>query len=311
MTVVYETKCMPANLPEMVDEIADRFKEIYGPVSSRYYRRNAAAVLNANLAHPAIRVWVAERSAEVAGFLMGASQEDEVEIAFMHVLRAHLGHGVETQLVDAALRAFQAAGAHRIVSDWVPMCALDLHDAFSERGFTVIPRRLMQYPILASAAPVEPISLPLEKMQWAEAAECMVDAYAGQECSRLHSEIQSIVRAVEYLERVTRHSYGLVREGYCRAVWRGHRCAGVILGTEITPDTGFVLQVAVDPSFRRQGIATGMLRDLSGVFRDRSLSQMTLGVTLSNPAYPLYEKFGFQSLIETEAYLWLKGEDAR
>jgi ribosomal-protein-alanine N-acetyltransferase len=70
-----------------------------------------------------------------------------------------------------------------------------------------------------------------------------------------------------------------------------------------------VMNVAVDPDFRRRGIATALL----GALLDRvgSDAQVTLEVRLSNTgALALYERFGFRSAGVRPRYYADNGEDA-
>ena len=71
-----------------------------------------------------------------------------------------------------------------------------------------------------------------------------------------------------------------------------------------------VMNVAVDPVRRREGIATAMLEHLFGQ-ADKPGEQYTLEVRTSNdPAIALYERFGFQSAGVRPGYYHDNKEDA-
>jgi ribosomal-protein-alanine N-acetyltransferase len=71
-----------------------------------------------------------------------------------------------------------------------------------------------------------------------------------------------------------------------------------------------VMNVAVDPDRRRNGIATALLTALLGQVSDRD-SQVTLEVRRSNTgAVALYERFGFRAAGLRRRYYQDNGEDA-
>jgi [ribosomal protein S18]-alanine N-acetyltransferase len=70
-----------------------------------------------------------------------------------------------------------------------------------------------------------------------------------------------------------------------------------------------VMNVAVDPARRRQGIATSLLTELLDRVGDEA--KLTLEVRTSNaPAIALYERFGFRSAGIRPRYYQDNGEDA-
>jgi [ribosomal protein S18]-alanine N-acetyltransferase len=73
-----------------------------------------------------------------------------------------------------------------------------------------------------------------------------------------------------------------------------------------------LMNVAVDPVLRRQGIATALLRELLARIDDGSGSaQLTLEVRPTNAgAIALYERFGFRSAGTRPRYYQDNGEDA-
>jgi ribosomal-protein-alanine N-acetyltransferase len=96
--------------------------------------------------------------------------------------------------------------------------------------------------------------------------------------------------------------------GICLAAVVGDELAGYLICARY--DTVWhVMNVAVDPTLRRRGIATAMIsRLLERVERD---AQLTLEVRRSNAgAIELYERFGFRSAGVRRRYYQDNGEDA-
>ncbi len=76
-------------------------------------------------------------------------------------------------------------------------------------------------------------------------------------------------------------------------------------------DAWHVMNVAVDPGHRRQGIASAMLRRLFELTRDDAERGYTLEVRVSNlAAISLYEQFGFTSSGVRRGYYTDNREDA-
>lgn len=76
-------------------------------------------------------------------------------------------------------------------------------------------------------------------------------------------------------------------------------------------DEGYIGNVAVDPAFRRRGIADCLLDALEARARTRRLSFVTLEVRAGNaPAIALYAKHGFQRVGLRKAYYTQPKEDA-
>jgi ribosomal-protein-alanine N-acetyltransferase len=97
--------------------------------------------------------------------------------------------------------------------------------------------------------------------------------------------------------------------GVCLAALRGGEMLGYLVCSRY--DTVWhIMNVAVDPVHRRQGIATAMLNDL---FRriDTPSARFTLEVRESNrSAIELYERFGFRAAGRRRRYYQDNGEDA-
>ncbi len=97
--------------------------------------------------------------------------------------------------------------------------------------------------------------------------------------------------------------------GICLAALRDERIVAYVICSRY--DTVWhVMNVAVDPSARRAGVATGMLDALLAEIADPR-ARLTLEVRRSNAAaIALYERFGFRSAGTRRRYYQDNGEDA-
>jgi ribosomal-protein-alanine N-acetyltransferase len=97
--------------------------------------------------------------------------------------------------------------------------------------------------------------------------------------------------------------------GICLAAWRGARLRGYLICSRYD-EVWHVMNVAVDPAARREGIATALLEDLLARVGDPG-ARFTLEVRPSNDAaIRLYERFGFRAAGTRRRYYQDNGEDA-
>ena len=82
-------------------------------------------------------------------------------------------------------------------------------------------------------------------------------------------------------------------------------------GMQTVLDEGYIDNVAVDPAFRRRGVASALLRGLIRAAGARELAFLTLEVRESNAgAIALYEGFGFRTVGRRPGYYEKPREDA-
>jgi ribosomal-protein-alanine N-acetyltransferase len=96
--------------------------------------------------------------------------------------------------------------------------------------------------------------------------------------------------------------------GVCLAALDGRRLAGYLICSRYD-QVWHLMNIAVDPGARRQGIAMRMLDEMIG--RAGEDSSYTLEVRTSNaPAIALYERYGFRAAGTRPRYYQDTGEDA-
>lgn len=88
------------------------------------------------------------------------------------------------------------------------------------------------------------------------------------------------------------------------------KVVGYIIYWKVRDDVQ-VNNIAVDPDFRRRGIADALLATVLAAVRAQGAAFVSLEVRASNaPALTLYEKFGFQALGMRKGYYSNPEEDA-
>ena len=83
------------------------------------------------------------------------------------------------------------------------------------------------------------------------------------------------------------------------------------VGTQSSIDEADIMNVAVHPDFRRQGIAEALINRLVADLKERDIYALLLEVRVSNmPAITLYEKLGFSQVGRRKNYCHNPKEDA-
>ena len=88
------------------------------------------------------------------------------------------------------------------------------------------------------------------------------------------------------------------------------RIAGYV-GSQSVLDMADMMNIAVDPDFRRQGIGEQLINALIEKLKDKGIIALLLEVRISNkPAISLYEKLGFVQVGKRPRYYHNPREDA-
>ena len=91
---------------------------------------------------------------------------------------------------------------------------------------------------------------------------------------------------------------------------RGETVLGYV-GSQTVMDESDMMNLAVAPEVRRQGIGRALIQALIGALRERGSNSLTLEVRASNdPAIALYEALGFYGVGRRTNYYFHPKEDA-
>ena len=83
------------------------------------------------------------------------------------------------------------------------------------------------------------------------------------------------------------------------------------VGSQMVPPEADMMNIAVAPEARRQGIAEALVHALEAALREKGTESLTLEVRVSNlPARTLYEKLGFEPVGLRKNYYFHPKEDA-
>jgi len=303
----------PRNLDAFIREIAVGIGQVYGPAAAQAYRDRAERGFGATLATPGAALFTLSTPDRNAIALLIAVRRDEgVDFPLVHVLAPYAGGRLEHYLVAAAARHYRDAGVAFILSETIPNAPMALDAAFGEAGFTATPRGLFQITtasLSASIAAAQGVAAgaPIRPSDFGGVATCISAAYADHPGRWLHPEVRQADDARMLLLRLLAGAYGPVLPNYCRVQRVGNNVQGALLGCEVAPGVGFVVQLVVAPEARGQGIATRLLGEFAEACHAAGVEKIALGVTLDNPARKLYERLGFSLLRPITAYTWWRG----
>ena len=98
------------------------------------------------------------------------------------------------------------------------------------------------------------------------------------------------------------------------SLWLAAEAGGVLAGyagMQSVLDEGYIDNVAVDPAFRRQGVASALLEAMIGQAQRQKLRFLSLEVRAGNEgAVALYASFGFKTMGLRKGYYLKPPEDA-
>lgn len=308
-------ECPPTNMAAFTNEIAGGIARLYGESAAGQYRTTARRGLEATLRHPAVWGLRIDEDNETLAYVLALVREGAGQLPFMHVLQHAVGRGLEARLFEEAVERIHARHPVHILCEIVDFAPLELGPVAAKHGFQHVARTIMVAEAKAVPPPDNPPPLSPQSLgpaEWERAARCLVDAYAREPGRNLHIEVCDTHRALGFISRVAAGHFGRVLPDYLLVAMDGEHCAGTILGCEVGPETGFVLQVVVEPAYRGQGLARMLIVALAGAFARNGMRQIGLGVTCDNPARRLYARLGFEEIRPVNAYVWWadQGNDA-
>jgi len=303
---IRSVQTLPGNFAEYIHDVAGGMTELYGEAAGAAYRCIAAKAVEASMHAPGVATFCAEIDGSCAGMAMTFHRDNLGRLPFIHVLRPYWGTGVEGRLVREAVSVLKADGASAIHCECIPFCDLDLRGVFKKLGFIVFPRQLMMASteLLSNIGTNVSRSAPCGPLDLRVAAATIAEIYKRHPERVLHPELRDARSVERYMRDAMQGAFGQCYPEYVRVVRSHDGIRGVIVGCEVAPGVGFVLQVAVRPDAQNQGLGRALIADLASSFLKRGMKHTALGVTLENPARNLYLRLGFEPRRDVDAFVW-------
>lgn len=219
---------------------------------------------------------------------------------------------VGESLLHATVDALRQQGVDRIESPCVSMHHAWLVSAFEREGFQTSWREFLRLDLPREHPPVRPPTLlqlePWHGTSLREAGALMQAAYAGT----ADVEINALYRTAEgccgILEDIL-HQGGcglLVTEASVLARDR-RQPIGFVIVTEIAPRQAHLVQVAVLPTYQRQGLGRLLVRHSLAQLARLRFETLSLIVSRANqPALRLYQALGLQEVLAFPVFVWAR-----
>ncbi|MCP4644703.1 MAG: GNAT family N-acetyltransferase [bacterium] len=305
MLTLRKLSTVPPNMADYMNEIAQGLTELYGPRAADAYRLNAERQLQITLTHPSVLAFCVMKDNVTAGLCLAARRGDIGQVSFIHVLQRFARHGIEDALIERVVHKLREGRPAGIVSESIPFCHVDRDRTYESLGFTRWDRQVMTAPLDASPLdPPSPDGRVAREEDAADVGDVIADAYRDHPERLLHADVRTPEHALGFVRSAMHGGYGRVPTGFIRTLHRDDRAVGAIVGCEVAPGVGFILQVAVRPEYRGRHLGRQLIRELAQRFREAGYDRMALGVTLDNPALRLYQRLAFTPARRINAYTW-------
>ena len=117
----------------------------------------------------------------------------------------------------------------------------------------------------------------------------------------------SVRKIEEFLNKILKGLFGKHEQYYSWVLRDNEQYVGACFQIA-NEETGFLMQIVIDPEYRQQGLGKALLcHSIHALLRVNSaVTKVELAVTMSNPAKILYESLGFRILNESSTYVWKK-----
>ena len=299
-----QIQSLPRNFDAFTVEIASELQKLYGVKASAEYASHATHRFEETINHSQVFTLGAMEGEICTALSVAILRDDIGQIIFTHVLKPYTGRGIEHALFRHVVAALRDAGVAGIVCEFLPMCAMDLAPMEDAEGFTRVPRLMMQRALRGTEFSPSGQTREMRPEDYKEVAQVLVDAYADHPGRAYHAEVQTTDRAKSFVTAAAHGGFGTSNPTFLRVAEDAGTLTGIMLGCHAAPDVGFVLHVAVRPSYRNHGVGALLMKDTMAAFEAAGMVGAALGVTETNPARHLYERLGYATTKQFHTSVW-------
>jgi ribosomal protein S18 acetylase RimI-like enzyme len=141
-----------------------------------------------------------------------------------------------------------------------------------------------------------------------EAAQVIAAAYAGHVDGNVNDQYRSVWGARRFLANIVQYpgcgTFFQPASFVALDAWSGVVC-GVSLTSMLSPGSGHITQICVEPRLKGQGLGYELMRRSLLAFSEAGCRKVSLTVTAANAeAVRLYERVGFRPAHQFPALVW-------
>lgn len=268
----------------------------------RRYQLSETAVLNAlfeSLAAQRAQAWLALDAGRPVGAIILSQQGKEAHLRLLHTMEtAPAAAAALLEQTEALLRQ----GKAERISGSLPFSPQDpLLQVLRQHGYQATPRARLVLDLAAvdTALPHLPgYRFVSWQASYQDAAAVLLElAHRDSADIALQPEFAGLEGIQRLFQMVFAGHYGRFDPDLAWMALAGEQLAGLALNVwhAALQTQGFILDLAVAPAHRRQGLGRALVLTTAHAFREAGAPKLGLAVTLVNrPAMALYEGLGFQ-----------------
>ena len=295
---------LPENWPQFFDEASSALDRLFGRPYADAYRAKITPSLQSMLGNSSVKGWGVGSPTHTSAIGLCTMRDHAGIVSWLHVLKAHEGQGIESELVETTIEFLRNIPCGTILLDMIPLSSLEIRDTMSSLGFQCIPRELMAADSAALGVEDPSLQPRVSRRVLREAADVLVQAYRNHPGRMLHPEVYSEAAARRFLAATMEGEYGAVFSNHIQVAYEGKTAAGFAAGASAGGDTVFLFHVAVAPTFQQKGAGTRLIRSFAHAAANAGYVRVVLGVNTDNPARQLYRRLGFVPLRAVDAFVW-------
>ena len=213
-------------------------------------------------------------------------------------------------LLQATVDAMRQRGVQRIESPWVSMASPWLVPVCERAGLQTAWRAFLRIELAGVHTSVQPPALvqlePWREMHVHEAAVIMQAAYQTTVDVQLNMLYRTVEGCSSVLDNLLQQGGcgPLVAEASVCARYRG-QAIGFVVVTETAPRQGHLAQIAVLPTYQRQGVGRMLVHHCLTQLAARHFDTLSLIVSRANQrAFRLYQTMGLQEILAFPVFVW-------
>lgn len=135
------------------------------------------------------------------------------------------------------------------------------------------------------------------------ALQCLISAYQNTSWENLHPEVRDDNEGYEFIKNLINNLQDTEFSISLQYILN-NQCAGILLGNPIGTHSSCLVHLAIHPFYRRQGIATLLLRKWYQLLIRQGIKNIFLWTHFNNPAVRLYLNEQFHFLYSYPAFYY-------